>query len=482
MQVESIRSLSATGAEALVVGMFPGRRPAAGTAAVIKPLGGWLSGALDTAEFTGGLGQVVAVPTAGGLPVGRLVVVGLGDDLDVETLRQAAGHGRKAVANASRLATTLHRVSLDGAVGAVLEGLALADYRFDQYRSDPKPHPELIVELITGGDGWQAAATKAAIITEAVLLCRDLVNQPPIDLAPLVLAQRLGDIAGGAGLMTEIWDSDRLAVERMGGILGVGAGSDRTPCLIKLHHRPARPKAKLALVGKGIVFDSGGLSIKTAEGMEDMKDDMGGAAAVLCAAVAIGRLGIPVEVEAYGALAENLPGGGAQRPGDVLTIRNGKTIEVRNTDAEGRLVLADGLSLAAEGSPDLIVDLATLTGACVVALGRKIAGVFGNNQTAIDRVLAAARSAGERVWPMPLPDDYRPLIDSDVADMKNTGGRYGGAITASILLAEFVGDIPWVHVDIAGPAYLDKPEHYLPKGGTGFGVRTLIELAEALAG
>jgi leucyl aminopeptidase len=280
----------------------------------------------------------------------------------------------------------------------------------------------------------------------------------------------------------EIWDSARLGDERMGGMLGVGQGSDRPPALLKLHYRARRPKAKLALVGKGIVFDSGGLSIKPADMMEAMKDDMAGGAAVAAATIAIAALGLPIEVMSFSAFAENLPSGTAQRPGDVLEARNGKTIEVLNTDAEGRLVLADALALAAEAQPDLIVDLATLTGACKIALGPRIAGVFGNDQPAIDRVLAAGAAGGERLWPLPLPADHRPMIDSDVADMKNTGqGRYGGAIAAALLLNEFVGEVPWVHLDIAGPAFLDKAEQYLPKGGTGFGVRTLVELARSFS-
>ena len=277
------------------------------------------------------------------------------------------------------------------------------------------------------------------------------------------------------------WGARRLVAERGGGILGVGAGSDMPPCLLVLSHRPRRAKRRLALVGKGITFDSGGLSLKTAQFMETMKTDMSGAAAVCAAAIATARLGLAVELVAYAPLAENMPGGGAQRPGDVLTIRNGKTIEVLNTDAEGRLVLADALSLAAESSPDLLVDIATLTGACRVALGDKIGGLFGKGD-GIARVAAAAEGAGERLWPMPLPADYRPNIDSEIADMKNTGGsRYGGAIAAALLLEEFVGDTPWAHLDIAGPARSEKSEHYIPKGGTGFGVRTLLELAEGFA-
>ncbi|MBI5156516.1 MAG: leucyl aminopeptidase, partial [Acidimicrobiia bacterium] len=236
----------------------------------------------------------------------------------------------------------------------------------------------------------------------------------------------------------------------------------------------------LAVVGKGIVFDSGGLSLKPADSMETMKTDMSGAAAVFASMQAIAALRLPVRVLGIAPLTENMPGGSALRPGDVLEIRNGKTIEVLNTDAEGRLVLADGLSLAAEQRPDLIVDIATLTGAISIALGEKIAGLFGT-ESAVNRVAEAAEAAGERVWRMPLPADYRKNIDSDVADMKNTGPRYGGAINAALLLKEFVGDIPWAHLDIAGPARAAEAEHYVPKGGTGFGVRTLVELARRMS-
>jgi leucyl aminopeptidase len=447
----------------------------------MRRLGGWVRPALTAAGFDGSHGQTAVLPVPeGGL--GRVVFVGLGDELDLEALRQAAAAARRAVDKADTLATTLHRVGLDGAPGAVIDGLAMASYRFDIYKSAAPTRPEPTVALVGSAPEWEEAAARSREVVAAVSLARDLVNEPSINKPPMVMARRLADEATAAGMTAEIWDAGRLAEERMGGILGVGAGSDRPPCLLRLSHRPKRkrPRSRLAFVGKGIVFDTGGISIKPADRMEEMKADMAGAAAVCAAAIAISRLGLPVEVSAYAALAENMPSGAAQRPGDVLTARNGKTIEVINTDAEGRLVLADAIALAAESVPDVIVDLATLTGACKVALGPKIAGVLGNDQAWIDRVLAAARSVGERVWQLPLPSDHRSMIDSDVADMKNTGGsRYGGAITAALLLAEFPGETPWVHLDIAGPAYGDKTEHYLPKGGTGFGVRTLVELAEA---
>jgi leucyl aminopeptidase len=252
--------------------------------------------------------------------------------------------------------------------------------------------------------------------------------------------------------------------------------------MVEILYEPPTAKAFLALVGKGIVFDSGGLSLKTAEGMETMKTDMSGAATVIAATMAIADLGLPIRVLTVTPLTDNMPGGGAIRPGDVIKHRGGKTSEVLNTDAEGRLVLADALHLAAEAKPDLLVDLATLTGACKTALGLKIAGLWSNDQAAADRVLGAAQFTGERMWQMPLPDDYRKNIESDIADIKNTGGLFAGAINAALFLREFVGDAPWVHIDIAGPARWPDDEHYQTKGGSGFGVRTLVALAEDLSG
>lgn len=483
MQVIAVRSFSTAEATAAVVGVYPELRGAPGTDPVLKGNKSWVRAALGAAGFEGKSGQVAVVPMPEGAPIGRVAFVGLGDEVDLEGLRQAAAIGRKALDSEPRIATSLHQVPIDGAVGAVVEGMGMADYRFTRYKSQATERSELVMELVGTAEDWEPVSQRAGIVIEAVALARDLVNEPARAKGPATFAELVRDQAIQHGVHAEIWDAERLETEGMGGLIGVGMGSDRPPCLLQLRYAPKRPKAKLALVGKGIVFDSGGLSIKSADFMETMKCDMAGAAAVVAAVIAIARLGIRVEVTAYAALAENMPGGAAQRPGDVLRIRNGKTIEVLNTDAEGRLVLADALSLAAEASPDLIVDLATLTGACKVALGPKIAGVFARQDQAAERVLAAAAAVGERMWQLPLPTDYRPMIDSPIADMKNTGqGRYGGAITAALLLEEFVGDVPWAHIDIAGPAYLDSGEHYLPKGGTGFGVRSLVELAESMAG
>jgi leucyl aminopeptidase len=330
-----------------------------------------------------------------------------------------------------------------------------------------------------------AGAARGARLAESVALARDLVNEPPSSLTP----EKLADVfvrrfAGVDGVSVEVWDEERIAAERLGGLLGVAAGSSRPPRFVRVDYQPADPVEfdgkipHLALVGKGITFDSGGLSLKTATGMETMKTDMGGAAAVLGAVDAAVALGSRIRITAFAPLTENMPGGSATKPGDVLTTRNGKTIEVLNTDAEGRLVLSDGLALAAEAGPHAIVDVATLTGAAVVALGKEIAGLLGNDEELIAEVHAAGDRAGEPNWPLPMPDDYRSHIDSDIADMRNVGrAGQAGSIAAAMLLREFVGTVPWAHLDIAGPARSDENARYLTKGGTGFGVRTLAALA-----
>jgi leucyl aminopeptidase len=313
-----------------------------------------------------------------------------------------------------------------------------------------------------------------------VALARDLVLEPAAAQSPDDLAARFADVATAAGASVEVLEESQIAAAGLGGLAGVGAGSTRAPRLVRIGHRPDGAVGSLALVGKGITFDSGGLSIKTAEQMEPMKSDMAGAAAVVATLQAVAKLGLPLALEVITPLADNLPSGSAMKPGDVLRTRNGKTIEVLNTDAEGRLVLADALALATESAPDLVVDVATLTGAARVALGEKVAGVWANHPWVVDRIVAAAATAGETIWPMPLHREYRALIDSDLADMKNTGGRFGGAITAALLLSEFVGDVSWAHIDIAGPARWPDDEHYQRKGASGFGVRTLVALCEGI--
>jgi leucyl aminopeptidase len=442
-------------------------------------LGGWLAGYLDEADFTGKPGQLVKVP-GGELPYGSVVFAGLGEEADAEAVRRAMGAAGRATRRVSSVAIAPIG-AVPGAEGAAVEGYLLGQYRFDRHLSEPKPSKTESLTLLGVDDEGFALAERGVVVAGAVALARDLVNESPVHKPPAEIARIATEAGEAAGVRVEVWDEDRIEAEDLGGLRGVSLGAHQPPRLVQMWYEPAGATAFLAFVGKGIVFDSGGLSLKPPAGMEEMKTDMAGAAAVIAAVQAIASLGLPVKVLGVTPLTENMPGGAAQRPGDVLRARNGKTIEVLNTDAEGRLVLADGLSLAAEQEPDMIVDLATLTGACMVALGDKIAGVFGTAE-APDAVTAAAEEAGERVWPLPLPADYRKKIDSEVADMKNTGPRWGGAINAALLLKEFVGEVPWAHLDIAGPARASDTEHYLLKGGTGFGVRMLIALAARVAG
>ena len=431
--------------------------------------------------FEGKLGETMVVPSAEGRTV---IAVGLGsaEKVDTEALRRAAAALVKATWKDASVATTLLAAAPAGmdaaeAAQAVAEGATLASYRFTKYKADPKAcriEAMAVVSPASGGAG--PGLERGARLAAAVNLARDLVNEPAGDMTPQRLADVAAEIAEREGLTLTVLDEAAVAAERLGGLLGVAAGSDEPPRLIELVYDPPDARATVALVGKGITFDSGGLSIKTAEGMETMKTDMSGAAAVLAAMSTLPAMAPGVKVIGIIPATENMPGGSATKPGDVLRIRNGKTVEVLNTDAEGRLVLADGLSLAVEAGVDAILDLATLTGACVVALGRRIAGLMGNNEAWIGQVRDAATRAGEPVWPLPLPDDYRRSLDSDVADLKNIGGgRYAGALTAGLFLKEFVADVPWAHLDIAGPARSEEDDVYFTKGGTGFGVRTIVE-------
>ncbi len=422
---------------------------------------------LASIDFEAKHGSVAVIPGRDGWD--RIYAVGLGDEVTTEGLRQAAGSlGRAA---SGEVVSLLGLVDVEEAERAAREGFGLGAYRFTTYKTgDQTPPPTLVGE-------------ESDPITAAVAWTRDLVNEAPVDQPPAEIADRIVAIAADLGLTVEVLGPEELRAGGFGGLLGVNAGSVNEPRLLEVSYRPQGATRHLVLVGKGIVFDSGGLSIKPASAMDWMKVDMAGAAAVLGAIQAIARLDLGVNVTAITPLTENLPGGNAVKPGDVLRTRNGKTIEVLNTDAEGRLILADGLALGVERAPDLIVDIATLTGACKVALGAAYAGLFTNDAEVTAALEAAADAAGERVWSLPLPADYRPQIDSTVADMKNTGSLpYGGAITAALLLQEFVGETPWAHLDIAGPAWSTEVSGYTHKGGTGYGVRTLVELARSMAG
>lgn len=469
-----IRTGDASEADLLVVPVYADR--IAATDSEVAPDLVSLSPLLDVRDFTGKHGQTVIVQTPDG-PTSEALLIGLGDDVDVESVRRAAGIAARAAKGYATVATVLHHVDLDGAANAVVTGTLLGAYTFDEYKSDPKPSKIAALTLVGDTDDDEIAAASA--VANGVILARDLVNRPAGDKPPTALA----DIASSLSvdLDVKVYDEDEIVEAGFGGLIAVNLGADRPPRMVVMRYSPEGADKTVAFVGKGIVFDSGGLSIKPAAGMETMKTDMAGAAAVFGAVKAIAELGLGVNVIAITPLTENLTGGSAQKPGDVMRAYNGKTIEVLNTDAEGRLVLADGLSLAAENEPDLIVDIATLTGACKVALGPSIGGLFALDDDAADLVGGAAHAAGEKMWRMPLDAEYKSLIESDIADMKNTAGRWGGAITAGLILSEFVGDTPWVHLDVAGPARADKSEHYISKGGTGFGVRTLVEVARSLA-
>jgi leucyl aminopeptidase len=324
----------------------------------------------------------------------------------------------------------------------------------------------------------QGAVDAAVTIADATAWARDMVNEPSAAKSPADLAAAIERRVRGKGVRTQVWQGPELSRRKLTGTMTVGQGSQRGPRFVRMEYAPAGARYTLALVGKGVVFDSGGLSLKTSVGMEQMKTDMSGAAAVAAAMSTLQALDVRARVVGYTPLVENMPSGTAYRLGDVITYRNGKSVEVMNTDAEGRLILADALALAVDEDADAIVDLATLTGACVVALGKGIAGIMTNNEAWGDQVRAAGDRVGERLWPLPLPDDYRKLLDSEIADMKNVGGPFAGAVTAGLFLREFVGKTPWAHLDIAGPARADSDDGYYTRGGTGYGTRTIIELAQ----
>jgi leucyl aminopeptidase len=432
-------------------------------------------GLLELARFEGKPGQVITVPHP---EAAAMVIVGLGEEASFEAIRAGIGNAVRAV-KSERAVTTLGQIPVDGAVRAVVEGAALGGYEFRDYKTNGEGLS--IRELVVIG-APEGEIAEALIGAESTNMARDWVNTPALDLAPDDFAAQIAAEAERAGLAVETWDLARIQEEGLGALLGVAAGSDRDPALVILAHEPESPVAHLGLVGKGITFDSGGLSIKQANFMEDMKDDMSGAATVAAATIAIARLEMPVRVTAVLPLTDNAIGGKATRPGDVLRPVQGPTIEVLNTDAEGRLILADGLGIVARYAPDVVIDVATLTGAARVALGDRIGAVFSNDPEVASRVLQAASRAGEHFWELPLFKEYRKAIDSDIADMKNvSGSRYGGAIVAAVFLAEYAGERPWAHLDIAGPARARETIGEQVRGGSGVAVRTLIEVARAMA-
>jgi leucyl aminopeptidase len=437
----------------------------------------WVQDYLAGGDFTGKRGQLASVPGAGAIGFRQVLFVGLGDEVDAEGLRRAGAIAAGAAKPHAKVVTTLHQVDLERAEDLVAFGFELGQYVYTRYLTEP---PTIATERVVLA-GTDEDGSKGAVVARAVVRARDLGNEPAAGKSPSVLAEWATETFAGTDVTVTVWGPEEIAAERLGGLAAVAAGSHEEARLVRLHHAPPGATRKLVLVGKGIVFDSGGLSLKSPASMEEMKSDMSGAAAVFGAMWAISQLDLPVEVIGITPLTENMPGGAALRPGDVFTARNGKTVEVLNTDAEGRLVLADGLSLAVEEQPDLVVDIATLTGGCMVALGKKVAGLFASDDDVAATVTAAADMAGEAFWRLPLESEYRSNLESTVADIKNVADRFGSAITAALFLAEFAGDGPWAHLDIAGPARAPTAEHYITKGCTGFGVRTLVALAESLA-
>ncbi len=481
-------SVTTTTVDALVVGTVPGEggpRLAEGGEEVDGAFGGALTDLLAVLGARGKADEVIKVPTRGAVAAPLLIATGLGavDDRPTgEQVRRASGAAARALSGTSRAVTTLSRIDL----AAAAEGTALGGYAFTAYRSrngdGPLRQMDLSVPSASAASARQELAWATAI-AEAVATARDLVNTPPNDLYPESFAERAVTLARDAGLSTEVLDEKALQREGYGGILGVGNGSSRPPRLVRLRHSPATPRATVALVGKGITFDTGGISIKPAAKMAEMTMDMAGAAAVIVTTVLAARLELPVEVIATVPMAENMPSGTAYRPGDVLTMYGGTTVEVLNTDAEGRLILADALVRAAQDSPDYLIDTATLTSAQVIALGNRTPGIMGTPEFR-DRVTALSQQVGENGWAMPLPDHLRPELDSKLADIANVAShRWGGMLIAAVFLSEFIADgMPWAHLDIAGPAYNSgSPWGYTGKGGTGVPVRTLAAVLADIA-
>jgi leucyl aminopeptidase len=457
----------------LIVGVLADNQPAPGAEDALARADQAL---LELAKFEGKAGQVLTLPHDEAKAV---LFVGLGEEAGFDAIRSGVGNAVRAV-KTGRAVTNLNQIGVEDATRAVVEGAALGGYQFRQYKTEGEPSALETLELI---EGDEAAIRDVLITTEATNLARDWVNTPALDLAPEMLAESMRQIAQESGLSAEVWDEARIVEEKLGALLGVAAGSDRPPRFVILEYSPAEPVAHLGLVGKGITFDSGGLSLKTAQYMEEMKDDMSGAAVVAAAAIAIARLGLAIRVTAITPLTDNAVGGKATRPGDVLRPVAGPTIEVLNTDAEGRLILADGLGVMHRYEPDLIVDVATLTGAAHVALGDKVAAVFASDDEVAASMLLAASRAGEHFWQLPLVKDYKKSLESEIADLKNiSGGRYGGAIVAALFLSAYVEDAKWAHLDIAGPARSRETAGEQVKGASGIGVRTLVELARSMAG
>ncbi|WP_399092083.1 leucyl aminopeptidase [Streptomyces sp. BBFR2] len=504
----STSSAATARADAVVVGVAKGAKgpvAATGAEAVDEAFGGKLAAVLETLGATGAEGEVTKLPAADGLKAPVVLAVGLGaapakgETYGNETLRRAAGSAARALNGTKKAAFALPLEDAEAAA-AVSEGALFGAYAFTAFRSDGAPAkgkkaakagnggsaPLAEVTLVGGkprDKEFKAATERAQVLAAEIHRARDLVNTPSNALNPKSFAAEAQAAAKEFGLKVEVLDEKALKKGGYGGLLGVGQGSEAPPRLVRVAHTHPKAEKTLALVGKGITYDSGGISLKPAGHNETMKCDMAGAAAVFATVVAAARLGLEVNVTGWLALAENMPSGNATRPGDVLTMYSGKTVEVLNTDAEGRLVLADALTRASEEEPDAIVDVATLTGAMVLALGNRTFGIMANDDAFRTTIHEIADEVGEQSWPMPMPAELRKGMDSPVADIANMGERMGGGLVAGLFLKEFVGEgITWAHLDIAGPAFHESaPYGYTHKGGTGSSVRTLLRLAERTA-
>ena len=475
--------------EALVIGTAAGAdgpELTAGSEQVAAAFGGDLAKVLATLGATGKADEVVKLPAGDGLRAEVLVATGLGkvtgEAPTAEQVRRASGAAARALSGVSHAATTLSALDLS----ATVQGTVLGAYSFRQYKSEPSDDPVAKVDVLVPDAKDEAAkhALKGATaIGEAVTTARDLINTPPNDLFPASFAERAAELGRAAGLEVEVLDEAALRKAGYGGVLGVGGGSTRPPRLVRLKHKGPKAAKKVALVGKGVTFDTGGISLKPAATMDEMTSDMSGAAAVIATMTLVSKLNYPLEVTATVPMVENMPSGSAYRPGDVLTMYGGKTVEVLNTDAEGRLILADAITRAAEDEPDYLVETSTLTGAQVVALGKRTPAVMGSEEFR-DRVARLSQATGEGAWPMPLAEELRADLDSKLADIANVPGhRWGGMLAAGLFLQEFVADeLPWAHIDVAGPAYNSSaPWGYTAKGGTGVPVRTIAAVLADIA-
>ncbi|MBU7599476.1 leucyl aminopeptidase [Streptomyces sp. P38-E01] len=514
----SSSSAAALRADAVVIGVVQGADGAttpvlaAGAETVDESFGGRLATTLETLGASGREGEVTKLPSPEGVKAPLIVAVGLGaqpaedETYAAETLRRAAGAAARALAGTKKGAFALPVAEDVEAVAAVAEGALLGAYSFTAYRGSQRANAKNgkskdtketkdgaasgapLAEIALLGakprdKAHKSVVERAGVLAAEVARARDLINTPPNDLDPKAFAEHAQAAAKEFGLKAQVLDEKQLVKGGYGGIVGVGQGSQSPPRLVRLSYTHPKAEKTVALVGKGITYDSGGISLKPAGHNETMKCDMSGAAAVFASVVTAARLGLRVNVTGWLALAENMPSGGALRPGDVLTMYSGKTVEVLNTDAEGRLVLADALTKAGEESPDAILDVATLTGAMMVALGKRTFGVMANDDAFRTEVHETAEEAGEQAWPMPMPVELLKSMDSPTADLANIGDRMGGGLVAGLFLKEFVPEgTPWAHLDIAGPAFNESgPFGYTPKGGTGVAVRTLVRLLERTA-